>query len=114
MKLTIDIENTVTKRDGKMYLDPFEPTNKLVMIGMLDDKGNQYLYNMDNEVFGIQDMLDKATILIGHNIGYDLMWLWECGFKYDGVIFDTMLAEYILSKVSKIFYLLKHVQRDMS
>ena len=26
MKLTIDVENTVTKRDGKMYLDPFEPT----------------------------------------------------------------------------------------
>jgi len=98
MKLTIDVENTVTKRDGKMHLDPFEPTNKLVMIGMLDDKGNQYLYNMDNEVFGIQDMLDKATILIGHNIGYDLMWLWECGFKYDGAVFDTMLAEYIIQK----------------
>ena len=98
MKLTIDVENTVTKRDGKMHLDPFEPTNKLVMIGMLDDKGNQYIYNMDNEVFGIQEMLDKATILIGHNIGYDLMWLWECGFKYDGAVFDTMLAEYIIQK----------------
>tara|TARA_Y100000114_G_scaffold71152_1_gene65132 strand:- start:2929 stop:4722 length:1794 start_codon:yes stop_codon:yes gene_type:complete len=26
------------------------------------------------------------------------MWLWESGFKYDGVVFDTMLAEYVLQK----------------
>ena len=98
MKLTLDVENTTTKRDGKMHLDPFEPTNKLVMVGCLDDKGNEYIFNMDNEVFGLQELLDKATILIGHNIGYDLMWLWECGYKYDGVVFDTMLAEYIIQR----------------
>ena len=75
MKLTIDVENTVTKRDGKMHLDPFEPTNKLVMVGCLDDKGNEYIFNMSDEVTGLQELLDKATILIGHNISYDLMWL---------------------------------------
>ena len=26
------------------------------------------------------------------------MWLWECGFKYDGPVFDTMLAEYIMQR----------------
>jgi DNA polymerase I-like protein with 3'-5' exonuclease and polymerase domains len=98
MKLTIDVENTVTKRDGRTYLDPYEPTNKLVMVGIRDDNGNEYLYDMDDGVIGIQELLDSATVLIGHNIAYDLMWLWECGFKYDGVIFDTMLAEYILQK----------------
>jgi len=98
MKLTIDVENTVTKREGRTYLDPYEPTNKLVMVGIRDDNGNEYLYDMDDGVIGIQELLDSATVLIGHNIAYDLMWLWECGFKYDGVIFDTMLAEYILQK----------------
>ena len=43
-------------------------------------------------------------ILIGHNIAYDLMWLWECGFKYDGPVFDTMLAEYILQRGIKNLY----------
>ena len=38
MKLTLDIENTVTKRDGKMHLDPFEPENSLTMIGVLTDQ----------------------------------------------------------------------------
>ena len=99
MKLTIDVENTTTKRDGKMHLDPFEPTNKLVMVGCLDDNGQHYLFNMDrDEPNNIQELLDKATVLIGHNIAYDLMWLWECGFKYDGVVFDTMLVEYVMQR----------------
>jgi len=33
MKLTLDVENTVTHRDGKLHLDPFETDNKLVMVG---------------------------------------------------------------------------------
>ena len=84
-----------------MYLDPYEPTNKLVMVGCLTDTGNEYLYNMDMDgeaYVGVQELLDQATILIGHNIAYDLMWLWECGFKYEGPVFDTMLTEYILQR----------------
>tara|TARA_R100001440_G_scaffold16741_1_gene28324 strand:+ start:195 stop:2222 length:2028 start_codon:yes stop_codon:yes gene_type:complete len=104
MKLVIDVENTVTKRDGKMHLDPFEPSNKLVMVGCLDDRGNEYLFNMDranNYDVTIQELLDQATILIGHNIAYDLMWLWESGFKYEGPIFCTMLTEYVLQRGMK-------------
>jgi len=97
MKLTLDVENTVVKRDGKMHLDPFEPSNKLVMVGCLDDRGNHYLFNMDTEEKNnVQELLDNTTILIGHNIAYDLMWIWESGFKYDGPVFCTMLTEYIL------------------
>tara|TARA_Y100001963_G_C6786615_1_gene453150 strand:- start:46 stop:195 length:150 start_codon:yes stop_codon:yes gene_type:complete len=49
MKLTIDVENTVTDRDGKKHLDPFEPTNSLVMVGCLNDKGEAHLFNMDRD-----------------------------------------------------------------
>ena len=96
MKLTLDVENTTTKRDGKLHLDPFEPTNRLVMVGCLTDKGEEYLFRDNFD--GVQELLDQATILIGHNIAYDLMWIWECGFKYDGPVFDTMLGEYILQR----------------
>src|SRR5210317_168559 len=99
MKLTLDVENTVTKRDGKMYLDPFEPDNKLVMVGCLTDTGKEYLYRDNFD--GVQGHLDEATILIAHNAAYDLMWLWECGFKYDGPVFDTMLGEYVLQRGQK-------------
>ena len=99
MKLTLDVENTTTKRDGKLHLDPFEPDNKLVMVGCLTDQGNEYLYSVDRggtSYVEIQELLDQATILIGHNIAYDLMWLWESGFRYDGPVYCTMLSEYIL------------------
>ena len=102
MKLTLDVENTTTKKDGKMHLDPFEPNNKLIMVGCLQDNGQHHLFNMDNgSPNHIQKLLDQATILIGHNIAYDLMWLWESGFKYDGPVFDTMLVEYILQRGMK-------------
>ncbi len=89
MKLTLDVENTTTKRDGKLHLDPFEPDNKLVMVGCLTDQGSEYLYNMDRggtPHVEIQELLDQATILIVHNIAYDLMWLGASGFRYDGPV----------------------------
>ena len=106
MKLTLDIENTVTKRDGKMHLDPFEPENSLTMVGMLNDQGVKRIVTFDHsevdaDEYGhvlVQEFLDAATILICHNAAYDLMWLWESGFKYDGPVFDTMLAEYVLQR----------------
>ena len=106
MKLTLDVENTTTERNGKLHLDPFEPNNSLTMVGMLDDTGREHLIYFDhNDIeatpFGhgiVQNELDKATVLICHNAAYDLLWLWESGFKYDGPVFDTMLAEYVLQR----------------
>ena len=110
MKLTLDVENTVTKRDGKIHLDPFEPDNSLVMVGMLTDQGKETIVTFDHSemvVQGIgnhemvQNELDEATVLICHNAAHDLLWLWESGFKYDGPVFDTMLAEYVLQRGQK-------------
>ena len=106
VKLTLDVENTVTKRNGKLHLDPFEPDNTLVMVGMLDDRGNETIVTFDHSEVSptsdgheiVQDALDKATVLIGHNISHDLVWLWESGFKYNGTVFDTMMMEYIIQR----------------
>ena len=110
MKLTLDVENTVTKRDGKTHMDPFEPNNTLVMVGMLTDQGKETIVTFDHSemvVKGIgnhemvQNELDEATVLICHNAAHDLLWLWESGFKYDGPVYDTMLAEYVLQRGQK-------------
>ena len=109
MKLTLDVENTVTKRGGKMHLDPFEPDNTLVMVGMLTDQGKETIVTFDHaERQGgehshaiVQRELDNASVLICHNAAHDLLWLWESGFKYDGPVFDTMLAEYVLQRGQK-------------
>src|SRR5210317_492926 len=109
MKLTLDVENTTTKRDGKLHLDPFEPDNSLTMVGMLNDRGEERIVTFDHsEVEAdadghlvVQDWLDQATVLICHNVAHDLLWLWETGFKYDGAVFDTMLVEYVLQRGQK-------------
>tara|TARA_R110000824_G_scaffold316313_3_gene503524 strand:+ start:1646 stop:3664 length:2019 start_codon:yes stop_codon:yes gene_type:complete len=101
MKLVLDVENTVTKRNGKMHLDPFEKDNQLIMVGCITEDGKEHLFHHETGFEGVQELLDSTTILIGHNISYDLMWLWECGFKYDGDVFDTMLVEYIMQRGQK-------------
>jgi len=106
MKLTLDVENTVTKRGGKMHLDPFEPENSLTMVGMLTDQGVERIVTFDHSEVDadenghvlVQEFLDDATVLIMHNAAHDLLWLWESGFTYDGPVFDTMLAEYVLQR----------------
>ena len=106
MKLTLDVENTVTKRGGKMHLDPFEPENSLTMVGVLTDQGVEQHFPFDHDEHlskrdysdRVQWFLDEATVLICHNAAHDLLWLWESGFKYDGPVFDTMLVEYVLQR----------------
>jgi DNA polymerase I-like protein with 3'-5' exonuclease and polymerase domains len=106
MKLTLDVENTTTKHDGKLHLDPFEPDNSLTMVGMLNDRGEERIVTFDHSEVDadadghvvVQDWLDQTTVLICHNVAHDLLWLWESGFKYDGAVFDTMLVEYVLQR----------------
>ena len=112
MRLVLDVENTVTKRDGKDHLDPYEPTNTLVQVGTmnLDDFAEMHIFTFDHkeqqdrsgiQAKKLQLILDNTTLLVGHNLQHDLAWLWECGFAYDGDVYDTMLAEYLLLRGQK-------------
>ena len=112
MRIVLDVENTVTKRDGRNHIDPYEATNTLTQVGMLNVENPDkicivtldHVEHQDDTGGGrkmVQAILDKTTLLIMHNAQHDLMWLWECGYKYDGPIYDTMLAEYLLLRGQK-------------
>lgn len=104
MHLVLDVENTVTNKNKKKHLDPFEPGNTLVMVGMKPVDGEAQVVVFDHSQADptpngqqiVQQALDSTTLLIGHNLSHDLIWLWESGFVYDGEIYDTMLGEYIM------------------
>lgn len=110
MLYVLDVENTTTTRNDKLHLDPFEEGNSLTMIGMrsvLDDTSHYAVFDHaeveqkaepSSARMVIQEALNETTLLIMHNAQHDLMWLWECGFIYDGDIYDTMLGEYILNR----------------
>ena len=109
MILTLDVENTTVKRNKKLHLDPFEPENSLVMVGMLGTDGTTDVITFDHADVEptpdghkmVQDTLDLTTLLIAHNATHDLVWLWESGFTYDGPVYDTMLGEYVLQRGQK-------------
>ena len=109
MKLVVDVENTVITRDGKLHLDPYEPTNTLTMVGVGDANGNgePIVFTFDNAekqpdgTSKLKRLLEDASLLIMHNAQHDLQWLWNCGFNFDCDIYDTMLAEYVLCRGMK-------------
>jgi DNA polymerase I-like protein with 3'-5' exonuclease and polymerase domains len=114
MRAVLDLETSVTWREnakGKsvIFNDPYEKDNSLTQFGLVnvDNTDEMHIINLDHneekDVDGsgrafIQALLDKTTLLIIHNAKFDMMWLWECGFVYDGPVYDTMLAEYLLDR----------------
>jgi DNA polymerase I len=117
MITVIDVETKVTKRDdGKIDGSPFNPGNYLVSCGFCHIEGDaftpvEYAFfrhdalpqACDPEAFRekVQRALDVTSLLVGHNIKYDLAWLQESGFQYDGPVYDTMVADYILARGQK-------------
>ncbi len=82
MRLILDVENTVTKRNDKLHLDPFESGNSLVMVGMKTDNWERVVtfdhaheLPTQNGHAIVQEQLDKATVLVCHNVSHDLIWL---------------------------------------
>tara|TARA_R110001606_G_scaffold384729_1_gene547800 strand:- start:985 stop:3033 length:2049 start_codon:yes stop_codon:yes gene_type:complete len=112
MRLVLDVENSVTWRDGKTFNDPFEPSNTLTQVGMVNADNHEELHivTLDHNDYKdtsgtgrelVQRVLDMTTLLIMHNARHDLMWLWESGYTYEGEIYDTLLAEYLLFRGQK-------------
>lgn len=107
--LTIDVETTHRdKQGGGTTALPYF-NNRLVSVGWKwlfnQDVNYEFFYHKDKNTWynsqnvnRIQSDLNVADVLVGQNIKFDIMWLRSCGFKYDGVLYDTMVAEYIRSK----------------
>lgn len=104
--LTFDVETThVEKKGGGTTPLPYFGNN-LVSIGYkwLNSSVDYDCYYHSTEppsegaFFRFQSALHHADLVIGHNIKFDINWIRECGFVYDGALYDTMVAEYILAK----------------
>ena len=109
--LTLDVETTHKEKlgGGTTALPYFN--NRLVSVGwkwLLNENVNyKFIYHKDAPIIDgsqytwIQSDLNKADVLVGQNIKFDITWLRACGFKYDGHLYDTMVAEYLRAKSRK-------------
>ena len=76
MILTLDVETTFIKTDKGSDPSPYTEGNQLVSVGFKeDDKPVEYVwfYHADrqpteNNMKIVQDALDRADVLLGHNI----------------------------------------------
>jgi len=100
MITVMDIETTSNGPDRSPSF--YWPENKLVSVGVWTLARVDYFcfnHNTQLESTGNRSLLEiylkEATLLIGHNIKFDLGWLQECGFEYEGKTYDTMIYEYI-------------------
>ena len=113
----LDVETTFkVAEDNKLDSDP-HTGNMLVSVGYDQrgavqydgEEGKGYLcfYHQDrpptdNGKQILQAVLDNTTVLVGHNIKFDLRWLRACGFVYTGKVHDTMICEYLINGGSKV------------
>lgn len=99
--VTFDLETGTTKLN-KRGASHLAPENYIVASGFKFGPGKTFGdYYTQRTPVNFPD-LHEAKLLVGQNIKFDLLWTWEHpelqGFiKSGGVIWDTQLAEYLIS-----------------
>lgn len=116
-RIVVDVENkfTVIAREGKTKKTdnmPYSGRNYLVSVGIEDiDTGTKkYWFFRHNDLdiapeelrkrqAEVQAELDKATLICGHFLKHDVIWLRESGFKIARKTFwDTAICEYVQNR----------------
>jgi DNA polymerase I-like protein with 3'-5' exonuclease and polymerase domains len=107
--LTFDVETTHVEKPSGGYTPLPYFGNRLVSIGykwlVSGVDYDCYYHSTEPPKTGAFDSFQRALkfadVLVGQNIKFDLQWIRECGFVYDGDVYDTMVAEYVLSKARR-------------
>ena len=105
----VDCETSILGSGEGAYgkASPFEGVNKMVSIGVLTDEDYEYDYYSelsDSEMYTCNTILAQSSVWVGHNIKFDLHYIRmtigeDAWFEWvkNGCVFDTMIAEYIIS-----------------
>ena len=101
--VAIDVETTLNGNEDVGLAHPMHPDNKVVLFGAAASKhiGSLTTYTaIEFELY--VDSLQIDTIICGHNISFDLMYLYKEDFEFKQSLqkhrlWDTQLAEYILT-----------------
>ncbi len=99
--LILDLETTIKKSYGRTA-NPFDKDNRIVAIGLKpqnEDVEGHYITYLKT---GFKFFTPKFKVIVGHNIKFDLLYLWgyealQDWFRRGGRIWDTQLAEYYLT-----------------
>ncbi len=108
MVFDLETENHTTFR---RFCNPFDPVNWVVARGWKKqgDKQCSWTYHPKPDGSSL-DIPDDVTLLVGHNIKFDLMFEWgtpqmKAFFKRGGRIWDTQYVEYLLEAMQQEYHM---------
>lgn len=97
--LTLDLETTIRCPVGSHSANPMWIGNKIIAAGLLTD-GKVYMscYRKDGvEAHEVREHTNEVDLVVGHNIKFDLLYVYRGVSDVLPRIWDTQLAAYILS-----------------
>ena len=97
----IDVETTMNANEDVGLAHPMDPKNYVVAFGYTGGSRTHVTYSKDDFISAMR-LQDKQDIICGHNISFDLMYLYKEHIVLKNIlqsykIWDTQLAEYILT-----------------
>ena len=103
MYLILDLETSTYTEYGRKA-NPFCKKNYIVSFGSLSQSGKKVLthINRDKDVVPTYDWLKGITCIVGINLKFDLLYLWndphlQAFFKRGGRIYDCQYAQYLVT-----------------
>ena len=104
MFIAIDVETTLNGNEEVGLAHPMHPDNRVVAFGLANSIGKGHAFYEAPEFFEdvLNEYLELNPVFCGHNISFDLMYLYKTNLSLKTKlqsyrIWDTQLAEYILS-----------------
>jgi len=84
-------------------LDPSSDRVRLIQIAIPDHPVVIVdLFHLGQDLDPLRELLESHHQIILHNAKFDLKFLYHLGFKFNGMLFDTMLAEQLLTAGTKV------------
>jgi DNA polymerase-1 len=123
MNLVVDLETTIRCPVGNNTGNPMWRSNKVIAAGM-QIVGGAYGHSYDKDgidLKGCREVCDEADLVIGHNVKFDLLYIYRDTSNKLPRIWDTQLAAYLLSGQKHMYasldeltaeYIGKHALKD--
>jgi DNA polymerase I-like protein with 3'-5' exonuclease and polymerase domains len=110
--MVLDIEVDAEQISRKRFCDPLDKNHTIIMLQKKEQGSPAKLLYAKDIVKGINRNivlnLSDIDIIVGHNIKFDLLYLWENEslqqwIQQGGKVWDTLLAEYLLEGQNKLY-----------
>lgn len=114
MNLVVDLETTIRCPVGNSSGNPMWRGNKVIAWGTSIVGGKSgYKYDKDGlDLTPLRNLCDTASLVIGHNVKFDLLYIYRDTSNTLPRIWDTQLAAYLLSGQRHLYASLDELTKE--